>query len=115
MYDRSFEVVVADYQLYRVRKDNTKGVEDVGSKSMVKKRAPDNGKVKSSRKRQKKYSFLDIGEEVGTSTKQQEIVKETTKETSQETVEAIVEETYEEYQERIKDQVFMFMDLPGGV
>jgi hypothetical protein len=79
------------------------------------KKRPAIGKiVKSPRKRQKKFSFLDIGEEINTQPKQQEIVKAIAKETVQEPVKAIVGETCKDYQERVKDQVFRFMDLPGG-
>jgi hypothetical protein len=70
--------------------------------------------VKSPRKRQKRFGFLDIGEQVGPLAKHQENVKEPIKETVQEIVEETGQDTLEDNQERIKDEVFRFMDLPGG-
>jgi hypothetical protein len=61
--------------------------------------------VKSPRKRQKTFAFLGAGVEIEPQVKQQQkaMVKDK------------VEETFEQYQERTKDQVFRFMELPGGI
>jgi hypothetical protein len=72
---------------FRARKGDIKMVEAVGSKSSGTKRGADDGVVKSSRKRQK---------------------------TLQNSVQQPQALTKEEHLDRIKDQVFRFMDLPGG-
>jgi hypothetical protein len=83
-------VAIANYQLYRARKADIKGVEAVGSKSMGTKRAAPDDQVRSSRKKQKTQPTQDG--EVRSKSKEDQ-----TKDSS------------------TQDGVFRFMDLPGGM
>jgi hypothetical protein len=60
--------------------------------------------VRSPGKRQNAFAFLGAEVEIEPRVKQQK-----------KAMAKVVEETFEQYQERIKDQVFRFMDLPGGI
>jgi hypothetical protein len=82
-------VAVANHQLFRARKLYIKGVEAVGSKSMDTKRAAPDDQVRSSRKKLKPRRAS----------------------------EPEIKSTKEKYQARDsshQDQVFRFLDLPGG-
>jgi hypothetical protein len=82
-------VAIANHQLFRARKLDIKGVEAVGSKSMATKRAAPDDQVRSSRKKPKPRRELEPG----------------------------IKSTQEKYQARAssrQDQVFRFLDLPGG-